>query len=276
MVESSANFEKGAFFMSRKSKLLPIGQMSKLTGASIRSLRYYEKINILKPAFIDPKSGYRYYSFDQMYQIEVIMFCNELDIPLKEFPQFTNPDDTIDFRAFLGQGRETAEKKLSALKKGLKLINAIEQQMNLADSHRPGEIYTREFSEGAFYVRPCGGSLEGFDLLDMVESFSDISYAEEDYTRLTEYGFLCECTPEGKAYYAFVEAPKQAANKDTRTIPAGLYLCRQSEDSQLGQASEIFKEYLEDKNSWLAIETEIFTGKHKIRKPISELRIIGY
>ena len=261
--------------MNRKNKLLPIGQMSKLTGASIRSLRYYEKINILQPAFIDPDSGYRYYSFDQAHQIEVIMFCNELDIPLKELPRFKDADNTMDYRAFLGQGKETAEKKLAALRKGLRLIGAIERQMDLADAHQAGEIYTRTFSEGVFYTKPCDGFLEGLDLLDMIESFMDMPYAEEDYTYLTEYGFLCEHTPAGGAFYAFVEAPRRTTGKNTRKIPAGTYLCRQSENSQIEHVSEIFKEHLADSKSFLAIEAEIFTGKQKMNKPISELRVLA-
>jgi DNA-binding transcriptional MerR regulator len=249
--------------------------MSKLSGASIRSLRYYEKMNILEPAFVDPDSGYRYYSFGQIYQLAAILFCIELDIPLKEFPQFKSQDDTMDYRAFLGRGKEIAEKKLSALKKGMGLIHAIEQQIDLADSHRMGEIYTREFPAGVFYVRPCSGPLEDLELLEIIEFFHDMPYAEEDYTHFPEYGFLHESTPTGSAYYAFAEAPKQAAANGTRIIPAGLYLCRQSEERQLEHAFEIFKEHLAGKQSYLAIETEIFTGKHKMNKPTNELRVIG-
>jgi len=40
--------------MGGKKGLLSIGEVSRITGASVRSLRYYEKINILKPAHTDP------------------------------------------------------------------------------------------------------------------------------------------------------------------------------------------------------------------------------
>ena len=60
--------------MSGKDKLLSIGEMAKLTGVGIKALRYYEKINILKPAFVDANTGYRYYKFSQTYMIELIRF----------------------------------------------------------------------------------------------------------------------------------------------------------------------------------------------------------
>ncbi|MCL2222593.1 MAG: MerR family DNA-binding transcriptional regulator, partial [Oscillospiraceae bacterium] len=51
--------------MSKKSGLLSIGDISKFTGVSIKALRYYERIGILKPAYVDPDSLYRYYNFNQ-------------------------------------------------------------------------------------------------------------------------------------------------------------------------------------------------------------------
>ena len=264
--------------MSKKNNLLTIGEVSKLSGVSIYSLRYYERINILEPALIDPESGYRYYSFDQLRLIEMIMFCVELDIPLKEFAKFTDADDTMNFRNFLGHGREIAEEKLKALKKGLKLIGALEGQMDLADSHQAGQLYTRTFPEKFFYMKPCGGPLKGAELIEIFDSFSDMPYAEEDYDDLTEYGLLCEYTPSGTSYHAYIEIPKRMARlakKNTKKIPTGTYMCRQSADSQFGQVPELFKEYLAGKDSFLAIEAEIFTGKHKISKPLNELRVIA-
>ena len=43
-----------------KKRLFSIGKLSKLTGVHVQSLRYYETIGILKPAYIDPESNYRY------------------------------------------------------------------------------------------------------------------------------------------------------------------------------------------------------------------------
>ncbi|MCL2425956.1 MAG: hypothetical protein FWD05_06425, partial [Oscillospiraceae bacterium] len=221
---------------------------------------------------------YRYYSFDQIHHIWMIMFCIELDIPLKEFAKFTDTNDTMDFRTFLNHGKEIAEEKIKALKRGLKLISSIEEQIDLADSYKAEQIYTRDLQEKYFYVKPCGGPLKGIDLLSIYESFDDMPYIEEDYNDLSQYGFICERTSSVTSYYAFIEVPRRFARKikkNIKTIPAGTYACRQSDESQFEQAPEIFKEYLAGKESFLAIETEIFTGKHKINKPLNELRVIG-
>ena len=46
--------------------MLKIGDFSKLSRVSIRMLRHYDEIGLLHPVKIDPESGYRYYSENQL------------------------------------------------------------------------------------------------------------------------------------------------------------------------------------------------------------------
>ena len=46
--------------------MLKIGEFSKLSRVSIRMLRHYDDIGLLKPAFIDSFTGYRYYKPEQL------------------------------------------------------------------------------------------------------------------------------------------------------------------------------------------------------------------
>ena len=260
--------------MSRKTKLLSIGEMSKLTGASIRSLRYYEQIDLLTPALIDRDSGYRYYSFEQSYHIELIMLCTLLDIPLKELPSFFGVGDTMDYRAFLTYGREIAEERLQTLKSGLQLISGIEKQMDLADNYSVGQIYTRTIPEKYFVCKPCEPPLEEIDRFELIMSFADTSYSNEGRNELAEYGFMCEQSQAGALYYAFVEVPKHLADKNTKIIPAATYFCRQDGNSQIEHARKVFGESIAGVDSYIAIETEILTSKPKISQPLNELRVI--
>ena len=251
--------------MNRKNGLLSIGEISKLTGASLRSLRYYEKLNLLNPAYIDDDSGYRYYSFDQAYHVEIIMFCIELDIPLKELTKFISTDDMIDFRAFLAHGKEIAEQKLKKIRQGLSLIRDLEQKISLSEQYELGEVYEREFPEKYFYVKPCATSLNDLDLLQLFTSFDDMG----DVDGSAEYGFICEYSSDITEYFAFMEVPKRMANK---IIPSGKYICKQSEVPQIEKAHDVFKEHIT--SAFIAIETEIFVGRHKINKPTHELRMV--
>ena len=40
--------------------LLPIGRFARATRLSVKALRHYDELGLLRPAFVDPSSGYRY------------------------------------------------------------------------------------------------------------------------------------------------------------------------------------------------------------------------
>ena len=251
-----------------KKNLLTIGEMSKFTGASIHSLRYYERIKVLTPAYIDPDTGYRYYNFDQIHMVDFIGFCIEMDIPLKDFSKFTE-GDIVDTRAFLAEGKSIAIKKLSAIKRGLRFIKEIERQMDIAEEYPPGQIYTRHIPEKLVCVR----KVQNLSLSDMMHEFLSIPYSFEE-NELAEYGFLACCSPESAAaeYYAFCET--DAEDENTKRVPAGEYLCTLSQDSQIKNAREIFREHLPKESSFIAIETEIFVAKYRIYQPMHEVRVL--
>ena len=64
--------------------LLPIGRFAKATRLSVKALRHYDELGLLRPAFVDPSSGYRYYRPAQANQAEAIRILRSLEMPLEE------------------------------------------------------------------------------------------------------------------------------------------------------------------------------------------------
>ena len=58
-----------------------IKEVSQLTGISIRTLRYYDEIGLLKPVRIK-ENQYRLYDDKALEKLQEIMFFKEMDIPL--------------------------------------------------------------------------------------------------------------------------------------------------------------------------------------------------
>jgi DNA-binding transcriptional MerR regulator len=54
-----------------------------IVGVSIRTLQYYDKINLLKPEFLSEK-GYRFYDDNNLERLQQILFFKELDFSLEE------------------------------------------------------------------------------------------------------------------------------------------------------------------------------------------------
>ncbi len=91
-----------------KGELLSIGEVSKMKGVGVKSLRYYERIGILKPAYVNPSSGYRYYSMRQLAEIDIITTCIDLGIPLRRLRFYMDENDSMDLVALLEWGHDVA------------------------------------------------------------------------------------------------------------------------------------------------------------------------
>lgn len=73
--------------------LIPIGKFSRICGISIRSLRHYDKIGLLKPEYVDEENGYRFYSFTQFNAADNIRLLRYLDVPLDRIGKIIHESD---------------------------------------------------------------------------------------------------------------------------------------------------------------------------------------
>jgi DNA-binding transcriptional MerR regulator len=61
---------------------LTIGEFSKMTYLSVKALRHYHDVGLLEPAEVDPSSGYRRYTADQVSTAHAIRRFRDLDMPI--------------------------------------------------------------------------------------------------------------------------------------------------------------------------------------------------
>ena len=73
-----------------KNMLYKIGEFSKLANIPIKTLRYYDEINLFKPKEIDLFSGYRYYSEEQLKDLKIILSLKEVGFSLEEIKKNKN------------------------------------------------------------------------------------------------------------------------------------------------------------------------------------------
>ncbi|GAB2605344.1 MerR family transcriptional regulator [Kribbella endophytica] len=73
--------------------MLTIGEFSRLTHLSVRTLRRYHEGELLEPAVVDEATGYRYYSVEQIPTAQVINRLRELDVPLSDVQQILRTPD---------------------------------------------------------------------------------------------------------------------------------------------------------------------------------------
>lgn len=61
---------------------LSIGRFGRLCGLTVEALRHYDELGILRPAWVDPETGYRRYTLDQLADARAIARLRALDVPL--------------------------------------------------------------------------------------------------------------------------------------------------------------------------------------------------
>jgi len=86
---------------SLQEHLLPIGRFSRLTGLTVKALRHYDELGLLRPAAVDDDTGYRYYAPDQVGVAEAIASLRRLELPLDDVATLIRTDDPAAVRRVL-------------------------------------------------------------------------------------------------------------------------------------------------------------------------------
>lgn len=107
--------------------MFKIGEFSKLTQVSIRMLRYYDEVNLLKPAAIDPVNNYRLYAAEQIPTLNQIIFLRDLGFNVKEISDAIENWQLETIAKRLEQKQQMLETQLSLEQKRLTKL-AIAQQ----------------------------------------------------------------------------------------------------------------------------------------------------
>ena len=72
-----------AYICGEECDMMTIGELARSTGLSVRALRHYDRIGLLKPAAVS-EAGYRLYDGAALERLQQILLFRELEFPLKE------------------------------------------------------------------------------------------------------------------------------------------------------------------------------------------------
>lgn len=74
-----------------------IGEISKLSNVSLKTLRYYDEIGILKPKYVNKENKYRYYSIEQLTTIDLIKLFKSTGMSLELIKQILSSQTDLEF-----------------------------------------------------------------------------------------------------------------------------------------------------------------------------------
>ena len=105
-----------------------VKDVSEITGVSIRTLRYYDEIGLLKPTALT-EAGYRLYDNKALEKLQEIMFFRELEIPLTDIKKIMDNPNYDKEQALLTQ-KSLLEQKRNRLNGIIELIADVMKGVN--------------------------------------------------------------------------------------------------------------------------------------------------
>ncbi len=112
--------------------MLKIGEFSRLSQVTVKTLHHYNDLGLLKPAEIDPFTSYRYYTLEQLPRIHRIMALKEMGLSLEQIGRLLAEEVSTDEmrgmlrlkQAEIQQDLREAQRRLSMIDFRLRMIDA--------------------------------------------------------------------------------------------------------------------------------------------------------
>ncbi len=118
--------------------MLKIGDFAKISRVSIKTLRYYDDMGLLKPSEVDRFTGYRYYTLDLLPRLNRILALKDLGLSLEQIAQLLDEDLPADqirgmLRLKQAELRQRVDEEQARLARVEARLKQIEQEGKMPD-----------------------------------------------------------------------------------------------------------------------------------------------
>jgi len=103
-------------FVAAALLVFTIGEFSKITGLTVKTLRFYHEEDLLEPTCVDDQSGYRYYDSSKVEAARVIAFLRSLEFTVAEIRELLRSGDDRDLLAAVEKQRQVIDEKIRRLR----------------------------------------------------------------------------------------------------------------------------------------------------------------
>ncbi len=120
--------------------MFSIGDFAKLGRVSVRMLRHYDAIGLLRPAAVDPASSYRFYQADQLRRLNRVLALKDLGFTLQQVQSIL--DDKVDVAELRGMLRLREAQLAAQLSADTARLAGVEARLRMIE--REGHMDTEE------------------------------------------------------------------------------------------------------------------------------------
>lgn len=263
--------------MSHKN-LLTIGKLAKISGVHVKALRYYERIGILPPTYVNPENGYRYYSQVHIYLVETIRLCAELSIPLKELKKYISEDSfIISMPDIIETGIQLANQKMLQFQDNLEFLEKIKQEIQRSDDlFQSNEAQRITIPETDYWLIPFKENFEGagYDYHQLLnETYGQV--LDLGLRPIYEMGTMLRYSGEHYQSFLFLTLEKNQHNSSydrTFTMPETTYISKLADTNSSDLVEKLFPELFCRSYDKVVFKLDILTSQFDARSPLFEVR----
>lgn len=252
-----------------------ISEFAKLRGININSLRYYEKIGILKPAYVDEKTNYRYYSSEQLVLLNKIILCIQLGISLKEMATYIDENGDLQSQRLLEQGKIVAQNRIREMENNLRYIeNSLRNiEENKKYAGREGVYYRRIEERKVITTGIYTGGMNVKEIVSEVSALYKIAQ-ENNFFPVLPAGQILEVNKSGKMNVRFFLEVLNCEREHSmvETLVAGEYSCLQAELTPEMDIMNLIEKNWKNDNTVSIIIDNVMLEKYSFKTRPSELQ----
>ena len=117
--------------------MFTIGEFSKITGLTVKTLRFYHEQGLLHPTHVDPETGYRYYDRSKIETARIITHLRGLDLPLEEIGEILRrAGDDADLSEVIARQKTVLETKIKRYREIVSSLNKfLDQEEAIEEDH---------------------------------------------------------------------------------------------------------------------------------------------
>ena len=206
-------------------KLFSISKTAKMVNMTAETLRHYDRIGLCHPHKVDEYTGYRYYSEQEIVQLNTISALRSMDLSLEEIQKILNFNNLNKIINFLNKAEQSANEKISKLKEIKTRIHRAKSfyETKTASREESDAIFIQEFPERVIMIAPELTTPTISNLWNYHRHF----YSQIDNTYKNDYSFedLAGVLEKDGKTNMFAICTKYKNHPNLRTLPAGKYLC---------------------------------------------------
>jgi DNA-binding transcriptional MerR regulator len=241
-----------------------IGEFADLSGVSVKTLRFYDEIGLLRPASVDSRTRYRLYLPQQLQELASILALKDVGVPLADIRNLTRKtgpgkerhEVLSDLKRTLEQSIEKASQSLDWINAALEELVDVKDPIPVVVKRRPAALIASVCSRVEHYAE-----IERFEreLLNELPAQSLGDLRGVLWRHCADSGWL-----EGEPFVALKERVPARSAYELKQLPAATLACAycESDDLSAERAYGAIRRWMSVRGYQLAgPKREIYVGR---------------